>query len=170
MTKNKAKVKDKVPGEEYLKHIDSRDKTHNGLLKNIKSNLPELELIFQKASDHWGYEDSIYRFYHDSFKVYRLQQTTEEIVKALTKISPHEKDYEPFHSSFEEIMHEGCSGREWVRQDNMMWTKMTRPIVEAFFHAKFFLEMAIKYGKELEEAPNLLPSGWAALLELYKIR
>ena len=32
------------------------------------------------------------------------------------------------------------------------------------------IEIEDKYGKELEEAPNCLPSGWAALLELYKIR
>jgi hypothetical protein len=45
-----------------------------------------------------------------------------------------------------------------------------RPIVEAFFHAKFMLTMAVKYGKKLKEAPNMLPSGWAALLYLYKMR
>jgi hypothetical protein len=30
-----------------------------------------------------------------------------------------------------------------------------------FYHQsfKFFLEMAVKYGQELEQAPNLLPSG-----------
>jgi hypothetical protein len=32
------------------------------------------------------------------------------------------------------------------------------------------LEMAVKYGKELERPPNFLPSGWAALLYLYDLR
>jgi hypothetical protein len=46
----------------------------------------------------------------------------------------------------------------------------TRPIVEAFFHARYFLEMAVRYGKELATAPCLLPSGWASLLYLYGLR
>jgi len=42
--------------------------------------------------------------------------------------------------------------------------------LEAFFHAKYFLEMACKYGRELAEPPETLPSGWAALLCLYGMR
>lgn len=42
--------------------------------------------------------------------------------------------------------------------------------VEAFLHAKSFLEMVVKYGKELETAQNLLPSGWAAVLCFYDLR
>ena len=30
-------------------------------------------------------------------------------------------------------------------------------MIEAFFHARFFLEMAVKYGKELEFPPQMLP-------------
>jgi hypothetical protein len=43
-------------------------------------------------------------------------------------------------------------------------------MLEAFFHARYFLEMAVKYGRELELPPTLLPSGWAALLYLYNLR
>ena len=43
-------------------------------------------------------------------------------------------------------------------------------MLEAFWHAEYMLRMAIRYGKELDEAPSLLPSGWAALLYLYGIR
>ena len=45
-----------------------------------------------------------------------------------------------------------------------------RPILEAFFHARYMLEMAVKYGKELDRPPNCLPSGWAAFLYLYDLR
>ena len=41
--------------------------------------------------------------------------------------------------------------------------------VEAFFHARFFLEMAVRYAK-LETPPRPLPSGYAALLYLYQLR
>ncbi len=52
---------------------------------------------------------------------------------------------------------------------NPDWARHTRPILEAFFHARFFLEMAVRYAG-LEKAPTTLPSGWAALLCLYRIR
>jgi hypothetical protein len=53
---------------------------------------------------------------------------------------------------------------------NQRWTEATRPILEAFFHARYFLEMVCKYGKELEEPAESLPSGWAAVFELYGLR
>ena len=41
---------------------------------------------------------------------------------------------------------------------------------EAFFHAKTFLGLAVRYAKALDHAPRLLPSGWAAVLYLYNAR
>ena len=55
-------------------------------------------------------------------------------------------------------------------EHNRRWLEVTRPIVEAFLHARFFLDMAVRYGKELEAPPTLLPNGWAALLYLYQLR
>jgi len=43
------------------------------------------------------------------------------------------------------------------------------PIVEAFFHARFMLEMAVRYS-DLDTPPQTLRSGWAALLYLFKLR
>jgi hypothetical protein len=71
---------------------------------------------------------------------------------------------------FLNILEKGASNMAFDYKHNKVWEKTCRPFVEAFFHAKFFLEMAIKYGKELEEAPNMLPSGYAALLYLYNLR
>jgi hypothetical protein len=42
---------------------------------------------------------------------------------------------------------------------------VTRPILEAFFHAWFFLEMAVRYA-DLEKPPQILPSGYVALLSI----
>ena len=47
---------------------------------------------------------------------------------------------------------------------------VTRPILEAFFHARYFLEMVCKYGRKLKAPPQVLPSGWAAVLYLYQLR
>ena len=41
--------------------------------------------------------------------------------------------------------------------------------LQAFLHARYFVEMAVKYA-EMAELPGLLPSGWAALLCLYGLR
>ena len=70
---------------------------------------------------------------------------------------------------FLEIIQQGTR-REFTIEDNQRWTEVTRPIVEAFFHARYFLEMAVRYGSRLGGPPRLLPSGWAALLELYGLR
>jgi hypothetical protein len=69
-----------------------------------------------------------------------------------------------------QIYQAGASGKRFDWEHNNEWAQHTRPFLEAFFHAKFFLEMAVKYGKELKEAPETLPSGWAALLYFYNIR
>ena len=53
---------------------------------------------------------------------------------------------------------------------NARWDAATRPLLEAFFHANYFLRMTIKYGHELNEPPEMLPSGWAALLCLFNLR
>ena len=71
---------------------------------------------------------------------------------------------------FEEIIRAGAGGKHFEPEHNKNWTHHTRPFVEAFFHAKFFLEMVVKYGKELEGPPDMLPSGWAAVLCLYNLR
>jgi hypothetical protein len=99
-----------------------------------------------------------------SFKVFGLQQTTEEIVKQLHGVAPHL----PLNDWFLEIVKQG-TGKEFTMADNDNWLAATRPIVEAFFHAPYFLEMACKYGRELKEAPDIMPSGWAAVLYLYNL-
>ena len=159
--------------EDILKRMEKRYAKADVLLKHIKDNLSDLEELLEKVSG-LSYEDRMYRFYHGSFKVYWLQEVTEEMVSMFRKLSPHvdegdEHKHNPFCSDFNEIYNEG-TGWEHKIQHNEKWMMITRPIVEAFLHCKYFIEMAVKYGKELEEAPNMLPSGWASLLELYKIR
>ncbi len=134
------------------------------LLSNLKARRVYLETALSKASDHWGIEDPVYRFYHQSFKVYWLQSQTEAIVRELGELVPRQ----PLHPWFLEIVRQG-TGRRFTPEDNSRWTEVTRPILEAFFHARFFLEMAVRYGL-LEEPPTPLPSGYAALLYLFGLR
>jgi hypothetical protein len=134
------------------------------LLKSLKQQLPQMKALLEEMSSHWGYEDAIYRFYHQSFKVYRLQNSTLKIVGALRELAPHLK----LNTWFEQIIAEG-TGKVFDVSHNEDWLRRTRPIVEAFFHARFMLEMATRYA-DLPEPPQTLPSGWAALLYLYNLR
>ncbi len=137
------------------------------LLSNIQAKLPELADLLDEINSHWVYEDRVYRFYHQSFKVYDIQDHTQRIVETLWSLAPEGATRNPF---LDEILQAGASGKRFEDSHNKEWTTHTRPFVEAFLHAKFFLEMAVKYGKELREAPQMLPSGWAALLYFYNMR
>lgn len=136
------------------------------LFKNLRAEAPALEKLLAELSGHWGYEDPIYRFYHQSFKVYHLQDQTLKIVAKLQALAPNR----PLDERFMRIIREG-TGKIFTMEDNKNWLAVTRPIIEAFFHARYFLEMAVKYGKELEVPPRThIPSGWAAVLYLYNLK
>jgi len=147
-----------------VSNVDDRPESLS-LLANLKASLPTLQELLDNCSSHWGYEDPIYRLYHQSWKVYGLQQTTVAIVAALQALAPER----PLNDWFAEIVQDG-TGKTFDREHNDRWLEVTRPIVEAFFHARYFLEMAVRYGKELQNPPRSLPSGWAAFLYLYELR
>ena len=152
--------------EDLSNYFTKQREKDNQLLSAIKTKLPELEMLLEEVSSHWGYEDPVYRFYYQSFKVYGLQHTTMRIVNALRDLAP---EGQQLCKEFEEII-KGGSGKKFEPEHNKNWAHHTRPIVEAFFHARFFLEMVVKYGNEMEEPPDMLPSGWAAVLCLYDLR
>lgn len=142
-----------------------RERLDGKLLENVKTALPKLEELLKEICGHWTYEDMIYRFYHHSFKVFRVQDATRDMVNALQDLLPEK----PLNAQFMEIVKSG-TGKSFTLAVNQNWMPETRPMVEAFFHAKYFLEMVVKYGKELEAAPNMLPSGWATVLYLFDER
>ncbi len=153
--------------EDLLKHPlapAEREIMERELLGAIRSRRAGLEKLLAECSDHWGYEDPIYRFYHQSFKVVALQSTTVKVVEELRALLPARE----LNDWFVEIVREG-TGRDFDSSWNKAWLVNVRPIVEAFFHARFMLEMAVCYAG-LEEPPQSLPSGWAALLYLFNLR
>jgi hypothetical protein len=154
------------PGKRTWFGTDVDDRPHvQALLRAIRAALPRLLKLHNVYNSHWDYEDRIYRFYYGSFKVYRLQAETKKIVRALRRLLPKRK----LTASFEAIVKRG-TGKTWTLDHNSRWDEETAPIVEAFFHARYFLDMAVRYGQELKFAPSLMPSGWAALLCLYELR
>lgn len=143
--------------------VDKRPKVIE-LFANLKRSLPELDALLQKYQAPM-FEDYLYRFYHHSFKVYSLQGATKEIVAALEALLPGQA----LNKDFSVLLREG-TGKRFELEHNQRWLSETRPIVEAFFHARYFLEMAVHYGQKLQTPPRMLPSGWAALLYLYNLR
>jgi len=136
------------------------------LLDNMRQRAPELRQALEDIKSEWCYEDGIYRYYHQSLKVFGLQEATKLVADALSAIAPEGR---PFCRYFGEILQLGTS-REFSPADNPHWLERAAPIVQAFLHARYFLEMAVKYAAELEEPPQPMPSGWAALLCLYGLR
>jgi hypothetical protein len=136
------------------------------LLANLKARMPMLKELLEEADGHWGLENFFYRYYHMSFKVYHAQDLTLRIVNALKGLLP-DRELAP---SFTEILEHG-TGKLFEREHNQRWTQEARPILDAAFHAIFFLRLAVMYGEKLDSPPEHgLPNGYAALLELYGIR
>ena len=147
---------------EHLKNQVQKDQI---LLSAIQTNLPQLESLLMPFQTL--YEDGVYRFYHHSFKVYQLQEYTSLAVEVFKRIGVATDN--KLSERFDQIIAAG-TGSVWEANHNHNWTLHTRPIVEAFLHAKYFLDMMIKYGRAMHTSQNILPTGWAAILELYNQR
>ncbi len=98
-------------------------------------------------------------------KVFGPQAKTLELVAAVQALAPDRK----LNARFLKIVGEG-TGKTFELEHNQRWDEVTRPILEAFFHARFFLECAVRSARTLRAPPQLLPSDWAALLYLFDLR
>ncbi len=132
----------------------------------IKRDLDPLTTLADRVKDEWAEGDLVYRIWHQSFKVYGIQDLTLRIVSALEAIAPENCELD---ERFRQIIAER-TGKAFEYEHNQRWLAETRPMLEAFWHADFMLRMAVRHARELDQAPNLLPSGWAALLYLYGLR
>jgi hypothetical protein len=138
----------------------------NDLLLRIKARLPQLKELRAQIEDKSGEEDRVYRFYHQSYKVFYVQEL---ILAGFRLIEEIGDEIDPPHPWYSQIVQEG-TGLEFEASMNDDWLKATRPILEAFWHTKYFVQMMIKYAKELDTAPQQMPSGWAAILWLFELR
>lgn len=109
--------------------------------------------------------DGVYRMFHQSFKVYGLQEYTREIVAALQALLPEV----PLNPWLEKIVADG-TGRTFAREHNARWLRETRPIVEAFLVVKHALDMACRYARAYDEPPSVFEPGWGTVLYLFTLR
>ena len=164
MTDNKPKK----TRDEVLKEInDAHAKRHalsEQLLSTLKSSRAEIEMHL----NHFRREepDLIYRFYHQSFKVFILNGLTKNSVEFFKKLAPTGCT---LNGWFIEIADNGLS-KQFSDDTNQNWFQETLPVLQAFWHCRYFLEQMLAAADELDQAPQMLPSGWATVLYLYDLR
>lgn len=146
-------------------NIDPRPEARAELFASIQSALPHLEQVLAKVQGHWFAPDLFYRFYHQSNKVYFCNSETAEVVQELQALAPGR----PLNPWFLAIVAD-AAGRSFSKEVNVRWVEETRPVIEAFLHAKMFLELVVQVGRDGQQPRHSLPSGWAAVLCLYGLR
>lgn len=137
------------------------------ILQNIPAYAEDIRALLTRIRDVWGEEDKIYRFYHESFKVYDLQQYTVEMFELIRTIGDVKAS--ELNPLFMQIIREGTD-KHFDTSHNSRWGYETRPILEAFWHTKHMLEMMLTYGFSEEPSETVLSSGWATVLSIYRIR
>lgn len=146
--------------------MGSADDRHQELLDRLRARREDLEALLERVGDLGGEgEDLLYRFWHHSLKVFTLQQLTEQIAAGLGEVGGEAAD---LHEWYRQIVAEG-SGHRFTLDDNDRWLQVARPVVEAYLHSLHLLRLAVHYAT-MTKAPQLLPSGWATLLHLYRLR
>jgi hypothetical protein len=151
---------EKLNNEFEAKHAKSIQ-----LLENIRSSRDQIE----KQLQHFKSEepDLIYRFYHQSYKVFYMVPLIERADTLFRHLAPDGVDINSWYS----LIAKGGLGRKFNPEtSNANWLTEVPPMLMAFWNAKYFLEQMLVAADELDEAPQVLPSGWAAILYLYGLR
>jgi hypothetical protein len=73
------------------------------LLQRLHERRSDIVALFDKVSSHWGFEDPVYRFYHQSYKVFHRQRDTATVVELLGSLAPGR----PLNAWFRQIVLEG---------------------------------------------------------------
>ena len=159
-----------TPEDRYLKKMRGiiRSHTHqeriNAVFLRIKARLPELEELARDLEE--AEEDGVYRFYHGSNKVFFLQ---DPVKAAFTLIKEIGGEDDPPNFEYARIVDAGTAHQS-SETTNAYWDAETKPILEAFWHTKYFINMMVKYAKELETVERLVQPGMAAVLYLFELR
>ena len=108
----------------------------------------------------------VYRFYHQSFKVFFATNLVKQARELFEELAPENGSLNEW---FQEIIDQAFI-KEFNSETNANWLTETRPVLEAMWHCRYFLDQMVVAADGLETAPQVLPSGWAAVLYLYDLR
>jgi hypothetical protein len=170
MAMSESSDKEARPENRYVKKMLGiiRSHTHqeriNTLFLRIKARLPKLEELARNLKE--AEEDGIYRFYHGSNKVFFLQ---DPVKAAFTLIKEIGGEDDPPNFEYARIVEAGTA-HQFSETTNGNWEAGITPILDAFWHTKYFINMMVKYANELEAVESPLQPGMAAVLYLFELR
>ncbi len=155
--------------QEILAEIKAAHEKRHALATTLLQTIKERRSEIQSKLDWFKKEepDLVYRFYHQSFKVFIMVDLIRSSTELFNSLAP---DSTRLNSDFVAITRKAIGKKFDPARTNQNWVEETLPILQGFWHAKYFLEQMIVAADELDEAPPILPSGWAAVLYLYNLR
>jgi hypothetical protein len=164
-----AQEKKRTTRDEVLREIDEVHKNRRSkaeaLLANIKTQRAEIETLL---TDYKREEpDLIYRFYHQSYKFFIMTDLVQRAVDLFKRLAPEPTELNEWYGS---MATEAVNKKFDWEKTNSIWLAETLPVLQGYWHSKYFLEQMRVAADELDAAPEILPSGWAAVLYLYNLR
>ncbi len=137
----------------------------SGLISRVPAgSIPDGATV--PLSPQWRGSDFVRRFWSVRSRSGALNS---EIVGALRCLAPDAE----LNKTFLAIIAQG-TGHVFNLEHNEDWLLRGRPMLEAFFHARYMLEMVIKHGESRmnpkKDDSLFVESGWAAVLYLYNLR
>lgn len=155
--------------EEVLQEINEAHKRRHAraetLLASIKEQRAQIESLLSVYKQEEP--DLVYRFYHQSYKFFLMVDLTRRAVDLFERLAPESTRLNDWFSS---IAAEAVSKQFDWDKTNPVWLAETLPVLQGYWHSKYFLEQMLVAADELDSAPQILPSGWAAVLYLYNLR
>src|SRR5688572_2553392 len=151
--------------QEIAENHNRRHAQAGRLLVNINEHRADIErllAVYKKEEP-----DLVYRFYHQSYKVFIMVELTRQVVNLFHRLAP---DSAKLNDWYALITTEALSKEFDPDKTNSIWLAETLPVLQGYWHSKYFLEQMLVAAEELDEAPEILPSGWAAVLYLYNLR
>lgn len=133
---------------------------HDALLARVRASLPALEALQQEMAEAEAV--GILRFYNSDLRVYDLRLLVERAGVVFREIAGEGELALPF-----EILVQDAAVDRLDLRNSRVWIMSALPVLTAFHHCQFLVEQHVRYGREMERAPDVPPVGWAALLCLY---
>lgn len=137
------------------------------LCERICERRAELDALAAEVADGSRFDpvEMIYRFWHQSFKVFYLQSHTVRIDEMFKELCPPGAELSPW---FRELIDEG-TGLVFDLSMNDTWSRSVRPIVDAFLHARFLLDRVREVTME-DATARIISYPYATVLELFSLR
>jgi hypothetical protein len=148
-----------TPENRYLKKMRGiiRSHTHqqriNALFVRIKTRLQELEELARDLEE--AVEDGIYRFYHGSNKVFFLQSPVKAAFSLIKEIGGED---DPPNFEYARIVEAGTA-HQFSETTNANWEAETKPILEAFWHTKYFIKQATRKNGQMAQHDGQVREG-----------